>query len=549
MGDAENVIKEVDTQLKKYTKGELLGKGSFGAVNEVTWLEKKCALKIIDASNSNMEEKEVTILRSCHHPHIAQFFWYWKDAKKSYIMMEWMPKDLCTHIEDQFQGRSYTPFKLHVAIDIMLQVANAMRYLHSKKIVHRDLKTSNILVQPSMEFSEGYLHVKLADFGKAKTYNMTETSSTQTPRQGTPTYAAPEVFGQLVVDGKKSPKFPPKADVWSFAMVCSEILTGEPPFASEPRATLHAKIKKDHDLRPPLPNDCPSYLRHCITSCWELSPKERPNFSTICRNLMLAKTMSLEIIPLDISNHLFLELSEIEERLDVGASLSVESDIFSPEPFQSPNDHEMEGHEHEGQGYYLIGTYFTYYTNVSKNEKIFGGTYIYKTGIYNKGSKTLEGVKLLFQPREITIMEGCCWHEGNVAFGCLTGLFVDPQHLERLKEKEIEVVQGGFIKKIDFHCKGPEFTTSSWGTLNLPTMRKLAASFYSKVPRALDRAYIYLEYGSNKPALISHLWHGGDLVFGNKENSAFTDRYMLGNQIPLSSEDFGKTVTYVLSIS
>jgi serine/threonine protein kinase len=323
-----------------------LGKGGFGVVNEVIWLEKKCALKIIHASNSNMEEKEVTILRSCHHPHIAQFFWYWKDDKKSYIMMEWMPKDLCTHIEDQFEGESYTPFKLHVAIDIMLQVANAMRYLHNRRIVHRDLKTSNILVQPIMEFSEGYLHVKLADFGIAKTYNMTETSSTQTPGQGTPAYAAPEVnFGQPVVHGEKSPKFPPKADVWSFAMVCSEILTGDPPFASESRATCRAKII-DHDHRPPLPDDCPSYLRFCITNCWELSPKKRPNFSTICRNLMLAKTMSLGIIPLDICNHLFLESNKIKKRLDVGASLPVESDIFSPKPFQSPSGHEMEVHEH-----------------------------------------------------------------------------------------------------------------------------------------------------------------------------------------------------------
>ncbi|CAM6060103.1 unnamed protein product [Sphagnum tenellum] len=312
MGDAVDVTKEVDTQLKEYTTLTTLGEGGFGVVNEVTWLKKKCALKIINASNSSMEEKEVTLLRSCHHPHIAQFFWYWKDDKKSYIMMEWMPKDLCTHFENQFQGGSYTPFKLHVAIDIMLQVANAMRYLHRRRIVHRDLKTSNILVQPNMEVFENYLHVKLADFGTAKTYNMTETPSTQTPRKGTPAYAAPEVnFGQSVVHGEKSPKFPPKADVWSFAMVCSEILNGEPPFASEPRATLRAKII-DHDLRPTLPNDCPGYLRYCITSCWEFSPEKRPNFSTICRNLMLAKTMSLGIIPLDICNHLFLESNKIE---------------------------------------------------------------------------------------------------------------------------------------------------------------------------------------------------------------------------------------------
>jgi hypothetical protein len=314
MGDAGNVPEEVDAQLKVYTKGKSLGKGGFGAVNKVTWLEKKCALKIINAPNSIMEEKEATILKSCHHPHIAQFFWYWKDDKRSYIMMERMPKDLRTHIQDQFQGGSYTPFKWHVAIDIMLQVANAMRYLHDRRIVHRDLKTSNILVQPIMEFSEGYLHVKLADFGSAKTYNMTETTSTQTPGQGTRTYAAPEVnFGQPVVHGEKKKKFPPKADVWSFAMVCSEILTGESPFAEERRHTLRDKIVNE-GLRPKLPENCPDYLCFCITHCWELSEKKRPDFSSICRYLMLAKTKSLGIIPFDISNHLFSELNEKEKR-------------------------------------------------------------------------------------------------------------------------------------------------------------------------------------------------------------------------------------------
>jgi len=58
-----------------------------------------------------------------------------------------------------------------------------------------------------------------------------------------------------------------------------------------------------------------------------------------------------------------------------------------------------------------------------------------------------------------------------------------------------------------------------------------------------------LEYGSNKPALISHLWHGGDLVFGNKENSEFTSRHVLGDQIRKSSDEDSERITYSLSIS
>jgi len=289
IGDVKDVMKEVDIQLKKFTWLALLGEGAGGDVGEVMWLNKRCALKIICIPNIEKEEKEITILKRCHHPHIVKFFWYWED-KKSHIMMEWMPKNLYTHIKAQVQGKLGTPFKLHVAIDIMLQVANAMRYLHNEKIVHRDLKTSNILVEPIIGCFEGYLHVKLADFGTAKPYNETETFSKQTPGQGTPIYAAPEIlFEKPLVDQElKSPNFPPKADVWSFAMVCSEILTGEPPFEGEKRATLRAKIMNE-DLRPPLLNNCPDYLRSCITSCWQTSPKDRPNFSSICKNFMLAK--------------------------------------------------------------------------------------------------------------------------------------------------------------------------------------------------------------------------------------------------------------------
>jgi serine/threonine protein kinase len=73
------------------------------------------------------------------------------------------------------------------------------------------------------------MQVKLADFGESKFYNKTETSSLQMHMVGTHVYAAPEVFTQEVVLDNNNPKFPSKADVWSFAMVCSEILTGEQP--------------------------------------------------------------------------------------------------------------------------------------------------------------------------------------------------------------------------------------------------------------------------------------------------------------------------------
>jgi hypothetical protein len=206
------------------------------------------------------------------------------------------------------------------------------------------------------------------------------------------------------------------------------------------------------------------------------------------------------------------------------------------------------------QGYYLIGTYFTYYTDVSKKKEIFGEADNYTTGIYNKGLKTpqeVNAIKFLFQPHEITIMEGNCWleHIDDFAYGCLTGLFVDSEHLERVKEKEIEVVQGGFIGETDIGRRKRQIKKFSWGTMNIPRSDQLAASFYSEgEDDDIHYVYLYLEYGSNKPALISHLWHGGDLVFGNKDNSEFTSRHVLGDQIHQSSDDHSN-ITYSLSIS
>jgi tRNA A-37 threonylcarbamoyl transferase component Bud32 len=293
----------VESKQLKVRPGILLGSGASGHVSEVTWLQQKCALKVLKV----VDEKEATILRGCNHPHIVRFLWYWEHQRKSHILMEWMPTDLYAHIQGQVEKNGGKPFQLHVTIDIMLQIAKAMRYLHSKKprkIVHRDLKTSNILVQPNINNAEGYVLVKLADFGTSKFYNRTETPSVQTSEKGTTMYAAPEVFKQKPVRANNTSKFPPKADVWSFAMVCSEILTGEVPFNNIPRATLHDEIKKS-GIRPDLPPDCPEDLHFCITSCRDQNPTKRPTFVEVCKMLKLAKAASLGITRLDVHKLLF----------------------------------------------------------------------------------------------------------------------------------------------------------------------------------------------------------------------------------------------------
>jgi serine/threonine protein kinase len=185
----------------------------------------------------------------------------------------------------------------------MLQIARGLRYLHSKSTVHRDVKSKNILVKPlidvpELEYIEGYLTVKLADFGTSRIKKSITRRSHQTFNVGTRSWMAPEVFliqEEWMYTGaaQSSPiAHPHKADVWSFAMVCFEILTREVPFKDELQTRLFHRITVD-GLRPVLPNECPRRLVSLIQRCWEYDPRERPDFTEICNELRYIKGLLL----------------------------------------------------------------------------------------------------------------------------------------------------------------------------------------------------------------------------------------------------------------
>jgi hypothetical protein len=76
--------------------------------------------------------------------------------------------------------------------------------------------------------------------------------------------------------------------------------------------------------------------------------------------------------------------------------------------------------------------------------------------------------KCLFEPLEISIMEGNCWHEpiNDTAYGYLIGVFVDSKHQKKLKEKKIQVAQGGYIGETDLHSSAPQIKKYFWGIVN-----------------------------------------------------------------------------------
>ncbi|CAM6074917.1 unnamed protein product [Sphagnum tenellum] len=186
------------------------------------------------------------------------------------------------------QECSDEPLKLKSLLAQMDNIASAMEYLHGQGVVHRDLKPNNILVCPNTNpelSADGYVEVKLADFGMAKTKVNTSSSMSHSQICGAATWRAPEAFEDH--EGHRRPFSARKADVYSFGILCSQILSGNLcPFGKLP-VRLLARISSPLNERPFLPSDdnFPPQLLSLIKQCWAPDPCKRPNFSTIYRRL------------------------------------------------------------------------------------------------------------------------------------------------------------------------------------------------------------------------------------------------------------------------
>jgi hypothetical protein len=304
-----------------------LGKGGFGEVSETEWLGEKYAKKVFPNTSFQIFKTEAAILAGLFHPNVVRIVCWSKQRTTDYsLVMHLMQEDLFhflsppridTGSSDSDDDVSLStaaatvvpssipnsaavvvPLSMPVAVDLMLQVARGLKYLHRNNIVHRDVKSLNILVKsltgvPELEYKEGYLSAKLADFGTSKTKNESTRRSHLTLDIGTTPWMAPEMFG---ID-RSTVQWPQiahafKTDVYSFALVCYEILTRKQPFEDVLRSELYNWITVRRE-RPELPERCPRRLASLIQRCWEHDPCVRPNFPEICTELRYIKGLLL----------------------------------------------------------------------------------------------------------------------------------------------------------------------------------------------------------------------------------------------------------------
>jgi len=130
--------------------GNFLGSGSFGAVFKCEFLGEKAAAKVFPASRPNQVDtvqKEAKLQARLQHRNVVQVIGYAAKESQHMIVSELMSKDLRSYLDETVhKGQTRPPLSLLLAVDIMLQIAEAMKYLHGNWMMHRDLKANNILI-------------------------------------------------------------------------------------------------------------------------------------------------------------------------------------------------------------------------------------------------------------------------------------------------------------------------------------------------------------------------------------------------------------------
>ncbi|NXY71266.1 STK10 kinase, partial [Glareola pratincola] len=324
----EHVRRDLDPGEVWEVVGEL-GDGAFGKVYKAKNKETGAlaAAKVIETKSEDELEDymvEIEILATCDHRHIVKLLgaFYWDG--KLWIMIEFCPGGAvdATMLE---LDRGLTEPQIQV---ICRQMLEALHYLHSKKIIHRDLKAGNVLLTQDGD-------IKLADFG-VSAKNM-KTLQKRDSFIGTPYWMAPEV---VMCETMKDTPYDYKADIWSLGITLIEMAQIEPPHHELNPMRVLLKIAKSDPPTLSCPSKWSLEFRDFLKTALDKNPETRPSAAQLLEHPFVSKVTSNRALRELVAEAKAEVMEEIEDSRDEAeeddssesASVSAPSPILASLP-------------------------------------------------------------------------------------------------------------------------------------------------------------------------------------------------------------------------
>ena len=280
------IIKSNDKMIiNNYVIIERIGVGSYGRIYKVKKNNKVYVLKEIPVNKNVDNEKlesvknEAEILSSLNNKYIVKYYESFHLSQNIYIVMEYCEKgDLCTYMSERQKNKKQSyHFNEDFIWKLFIQISIGLYYIHSKKILHRDIKTLNIFLTKD-------LNGKIGDLGVAKVLEGTNHAITFI---GTPYYVSPEMC--------QNKPYNEKSDIWALGCILYELITFCHPFTASNQAALFIKIL--HGNYTPLPEKTSKDLVNMVKFILQKNYNKRPSMKDIITSKSFvyhAKRLGLE---------------------------------------------------------------------------------------------------------------------------------------------------------------------------------------------------------------------------------------------------------------
>ncbi|XP_004584490.2 mitogen-activated protein kinase kinase kinase 9 [Ochotona princeps] len=284
-------IQLLEIDFAELTLEEIIGIGGFGKVYRAFWIGDEVAVKAarhdpdedISQTIENVRQ-EAKLFAMLKHPNIIALRGVCLKEPNLCLVMEFARGGPLNRV---LSGKRIPP---DILVNWAVQIARGMNYLHDEAIVpiiHRDLKSSNILILQKVENGDlSNKILKITDFGLAREWHRT----TKMSAAGTYAWMAPEVI--------RASMFSKGSDVWSYGVLLWELLTGEVPFRGIDGLAVAYGVAMNK-LALPIPSTCPEPFARLMEDCWNPDPHSRPSFTSILDQLTTIEESGFFEMPKD----------------------------------------------------------------------------------------------------------------------------------------------------------------------------------------------------------------------------------------------------------